>query len=67
MEPDPETRELTVTGLYPGATREEVQAECGWTLKFAPGLAETPAPSAEELRVLRELQARTEAAHGGDG
>ena len=67
MEPDSKTKELAVTGLYPGATREEVQAECAWALKFARDLAETPPPSAEELRVLRELQARTEAAHGGDG
>ena len=67
MEPDPETPELTVTALYPGVTREQVQAECGWALKFAPGLGETPAPTATELQVLREFQARTAAAHGGDG
>ncbi len=35
MEPDAETRELTVTALYPGATREKVEAECGWPIKFA--------------------------------
>ena len=33
MEPDPETRELTVTALYPGVTAEAVQAQCGWKLK----------------------------------
>ncbi len=66
MEPDPETRELTVTELYPGATRDTIAAECGWPVRFAAVLAETPAPSAEELAVLRELHARTRAAHGGD-
>jgi glutaconate CoA-transferase subunit B len=66
MEPDPEARELTVTGLYPGATREKVGAECGWPIKFAAALAEIAAPSAEELSVLRELHRRTQAAHGGD-
>jgi glutaconate CoA-transferase subunit B len=65
MEPDPGTKELIVTRLYPGVTRDAVQAECGWELKFSPGLAEAMAPTADELRVLRELQARTDAAHEG--
>ncbi|HEY8381114.1 MAG TPA: CoA-transferase subunit beta [Microvirga sp.] len=66
MEPDPETKELTVTTLHPGATREAVEAGCGWPLRFAEHLTETPAPSAEELAVLRELHARTRRAHGED-
>ena len=59
MEPDPETRELTVVSLHPGVTREAVQAQCGWKLKFADDATETPPPTAEELTVLRDLQART--------
>ncbi len=35
LEPDPVTRELTVTELYPGTTREAIEAACGWPLKFA--------------------------------
>jgi glutaconate CoA-transferase subunit B len=66
LEPDPQTCELTVTALYPGVTREQVQEQCGWQLKFAADLAETPPPTDEELTVLRDLQARTKAAHGGD-
>ena len=66
MRPDQETKELAVTSLYPGATREKVQAECGWPIKFAVGMNETTPPSPEELRVLRELHARTAAAHGSD-
>ena len=66
MEPDPETRELTVTEIYPGATREQIQAECGWAVKFAAKLATAAAPTSRELEVLRELHARTNAAHGGD-
>jgi glutaconate CoA-transferase, subunit B len=66
MRPDPETKELAVTSLYPETTREKVEAECGWPIKFAADIDETPPPSAEELRVLRELHARTAAAHGGD-
>lgn len=64
MMPDPTTKEFTVVSLHPGETRESVQAECGWSLRFAADLAETPAPSAEELAVLRDLHARTKRAHG---
>ena len=66
MEPDPVTRELTVTALYPGETRATIEAECGWPIKFASELSETARPTEEELRVLRDLQARTATAHGGD-
>ena len=66
MEPDPATRELTVVSLHPGVTREAVQAQCGWPLKFAANAGETPPPTEEELGVLRDLHARTERAHGGD-
>ncbi|HEY7382844.1 MAG TPA: CoA-transferase subunit beta [Beijerinckiaceae bacterium] len=66
MEPDPESKELTVVSLHPGVTREEVQKNCGWPIRFADTVAETPPPTADELRVLRELHARTARAHGGD-
>ena len=66
LEPDPATRELTVTALHPGVTREAVQAACGWPLRFAAEVAETPAPNAEELAVLRDLQERTTRAHASD-
>ena len=66
LEPDPENCELTVVSLHPGVTGQTVQAQCGWTLKFADGAEETPPPNVEELGVLRELQARTAKAHGGD-
>jgi glutaconate CoA-transferase subunit B len=64
MEPDPETAELTVVSLHPGVTREEVAAQCAWPLRFAAALAETPAPTAQELEILRDLHARTRKAHG---
>jgi glutaconate CoA-transferase subunit B len=66
MEPDPETKELTVTSLFPGVTREAVAAQCGWPLKFSGTLEETAPASAGELEVLRSLQARTAHAHGSD-
>lgn len=63
--PDPETKEFTVVSLHPGATREKVQETCGWTVKFADRLEETPAPTELELKTLRDLKARTDAAHSG--
>ncbi|WP_417691853.1 CoA-transferase subunit beta [Roseibium sp.] len=64
-EPDPETKEFTVTSLHQGATREQVAETVGWKAKFATELSETPLPTAEELEVLRDLHARTKAAHSG--
>ena len=66
MEPDPETRELTVVSLHPGIDRAAVQAACGWPVRFAETVGETPPPTADELRVLRDLQERTDRAHRGD-
>jgi glutaconate CoA-transferase subunit B len=64
FEPDPDTREMTLTTLHPGVTRDMVQAQCGWPIRVAARVDETPAPTAEELGVLRDLHARTKAAHG---
>ena len=47
-------QEMQLTSLHPAATREEVRAAVGWDLREAPSVAETPAPTAEELRLLRE-------------
>ena len=65
FEPDPETQEMTVVSIHPGVTREQIVENCGWTPAFAANVAETRAPDAKELDVLRNIQARTKAAHGG--
>ncbi|OWJ65102.1 CoA-transferase subunit beta [Inquilinus limosus] len=62
--PDPATREFTVVSLHPGVTREQVQETCGWTVRFADNLEQTPPPSALELKTLRDLKERTRIAHG---
>jgi glutaconate CoA-transferase subunit B len=64
FEPDAETKEMTVTSIHPGVTREQIQEHTGWQVRYAGEVAETPAPSATELEVLRELHARTARAHG---
>ena len=66
LEPDPETCELVVTSLHPGVTQDAARAACGWALRFSNPLATTAAPSQQELQVLRDLQARSAAAHRDD-
>ena len=61
--PDPDSKEMTVVSIHPGVTREQIQENTGWPVKFAAQVAETPPPTARELEVLRELHARTNRAH----
>ena len=46
--------QMRLDSLHPGATLEEVRATVGWEPKVADSLGTTPAPSAEELRLIRE-------------
>jgi glutaconate CoA-transferase subunit B len=64
MNSDPATRELVLTALHPGIALEQVQRATGWKLKVASKLEVTSKPSACELTTLRDLYARTAAAHG---
>ena len=64
FEPDRVTREMTVTSIHPGVTRDQIRANTGWAVRFAPEVAATAAPSDAELSVLRDLHARTARAHG---
>jgi len=59
LEPDPESRELVLTALQPGAAVDDVRAATGWDLRVADAVAELPPPTAEELQVLRDLKARS--------
>lgn len=55
---EPRDGELTLTATHPGVSIEQVQAATGWTLKLAPEVASTPAPTPDELAALRELISR---------
>jgi glutaconate CoA-transferase subunit B len=57
LEPDPQTKELRLTSAHPGVTIDQVQEATGWELRIAEDVAETAAPSTDELRILRDLQA----------
>jgi glutaconate CoA-transferase subunit B len=47
-------REMQLSALYPGVTLKEVQDEVDWPLRLAETLQEIAAPTAEELRLMRE-------------
>jgi len=64
MEPEAGTHEFVVTTLHPGVTREQVIAATGWELRFAENVVVSEEPSEYELNALRDLEARTAAAHG---
>ncbi|SRR6266568_820220 len=59
LEPDPATRELTLTGVYPGVTQEQALERTGWDLAVSGRIKELPPPSPAELAALRRLQAIT--------
>lgn len=65
MNPDRDTKELTVVSLHEGVDAREVEERTGWSIRFAEHIARTPPPTAEELAVLRELHDRTARAHAG--
>jgi glutaconate CoA-transferase subunit B len=55
LEPDPETRELTLTRVHPGVEPDDVRAATGWELRVAAELRPTDAPSERELAAVRAL------------
>jgi glutaconate CoA-transferase subunit B len=63
LRPHPDSCELQLTALYPGVSVAAVQAATGWPLQVADTLERVPPPQPAELNCLRELQARTRAAH----
>lgn len=67
LRPDSTTRELTVSSIHPGVSREAIRANTGWELKFASECSDTEPPGEREITVLRELKAKTAAAHGAEG
>ena len=51
---DEATGEMTLVTLHPGMTLDDVRANMGWEPKVTPDLGQTPEPTAEELRLIRE-------------
>ncbi len=65
LRPDPQTKELIVTSIHQGITREDIAQHTGWPIRFADAVEQTPPPTEMELAVLRDLHARTEQSHHG--
>ncbi len=51
---DFEQGEMRLASLHPGVTTDRVRENLGWEPRIARELPETPAPSADELRLLRD-------------
>jgi len=51
---DEATGEMTLMTMHPGVTLDQVRENMGWDPKIAEDLGETPAPTEEELRLIRE-------------
>lgn len=63
LEPDAETRELTLMAIFEGVTLDQARAACGWPLRVADRVETIAPPTNDELAVLRALNDRTTAAH----
>ena len=51
---DAQTGEMILTSVHPGVSVDEVRENTSWEMKVATGLSESPAPTVEELRLIRE-------------
>ena len=49
-----DTHEMELRSWHPGSSAEDVRANTGWDLRAASDARETPPPTADELRIIRE-------------
>lgn len=63
LRPDPSTHELELRAVHPGVEVDEVVGKTGWPLRVAWDIVPTDPPTADELRILRDLKERTAVAH----
>jgi glutaconate CoA-transferase, subunit B len=56
LEPDDETKELTLTRIHPGVAADDVRAATGWELRVADEVQVSEPPTESELAALRELK-----------
>jgi len=66
FKPAADSQELTLVARYENVTVDKVRAATGWPLAIADNIDVVATPTADELRVLRDLHKRTEIAHAGD-
>jgi glutaconate CoA-transferase subunit B len=63
LTPAEDTSELTLTALFPDTDVKAAKNAVGWPLAVAERLETLAPPTVHELRVLRDLNARTQEAH----
>lgn len=63
LRPAPDTDELQLVARYQGVPVEDIVTATGWPLRLADRVDVVAPPTAEELGILRDLHARTRAAH----
>ncbi|HET9723119.1 MAG TPA: CoA-transferase [Actinomycetota bacterium] len=51
---DEATGEMTLLTLHPGVTLDQVRESMGWDPRVSPDLGQTPAPTQDELRLIRD-------------
>jgi glutaconate CoA-transferase subunit B len=51
---DPETREMVLVSMHPGVTVQKIKENIGWDVKVAREVTETPPPTPEEIRIIRD-------------
>ena len=51
---DDRSGEMYLASLHPGVSREQVAENTGWDMRMGPDVEETPPPTPEELRLIRE-------------
>jgi glutaconate CoA-transferase, subunit B len=65
LKPAADSQELTLVARYENASVEAIRAATGWQLQVAESVDVIARPTAIELQTLRDLHARTRAAHSG--
>src|SRR5438094_10372822 len=66
LKPATRSQELTLVARYENVSVDRIRAATGWPLSVADTVDVVAAPTADELRVLRDLHKRTKIAHAGD-
>lgn len=54
MDFEPESKRMRVISVNPGYSLKDIEENCGFELLKAPNIVETPSPTEEALRILRE-------------
>ena len=66
LKPATGSQELTLVARYESVSVDRIRAATGWPLAVADTVDVVAVPTADELRVLRDLHKRTKIAHAGD-